>query len=114
MPPTSPSPALARIAERFSARLPARLDEMDTAAAAVAAGNETGALAELERILHDLAGTAPVLGYDELGALARSGEDMVVCIRVSATRPADESIEKLRAHLRRLRHVAKQERAEGQ
>lgn len=101
-----PSPALARIAERFAARLPERLDAIDAAAAAIDTAAAPDALGDLERLLHDIAGTAPVLGYAGLGAQARATEDLVVALRTGTGRPGVDTVEALFTQVQALRTAA--------
>ena len=55
---------------RFKTRLTERLNRFR----GLVAGNTGAEIADMRRLLHDLAGTAPSLGYPEIGSLARELE----------------------------------------
>lgn len=80
-PPTAP-PAAPSFQERFAAlgrewraQLPARLADVQSRSAACrCAPDDAGALEELHRLVHTLAGSAGTFGLDELSVRARAME----------------------------------------
>lgn len=76
------SSALQRVAERFATRLEGRLDQLEAEAGALSARSAPEAFVNLERALHDIAGTAPTLGYSALGQAARNAEHHVGLVRL--------------------------------
>lgn len=59
-------------------------------------------IAEARIVLHDIAGTAPVLGLSELGALARKGDDLALRLSQSAAPPDAATLTELRSTVERL------------
>lgn len=68
--------AVEAVRTRFLARFDDRLAELESLAAAAAAGDEDARVA-LQRGLHTIAGTAPTLGLHDLGAQARELEETI-------------------------------------
>lgn len=85
--------ALARLRELFVGRLGEALANMSSLAELLDAdgGNQT-ALAELERELHRLRGTAGTFGFTEAARLAGEMEDTVAAWRVDPSNPAHGAI----------------------
>nr|WP_281421913.1 Hpt domain-containing protein [Stakelama flava] len=100
---------MARIAQRFAARLPERIDAIDAAIDTLSTGAASETPGDLERMLHDMAGTAPILGYEVLGTMARRGEDMIAARRSSAGNANHESTQALLDQLRQLRLEAQRQ-----
>jgi len=67
---------LARVRDRFAARLPARIDESEKAIDPEAA-DPIEAVIVAHRRLHEMCGVAPTLGFAETGTAARAAETVV-------------------------------------
>lgn len=76
------SPALQRVAERFKSQLPKRLEALSDQAKSLTGLEAEETLIVMERALHDLAGTAPTLGFTDLGRIAREIERDVQQVRL--------------------------------
>ena len=102
------SAALQRVAQRFAVRLPARLDELEAEASALSSESPAEEFTNLERALHDLAGTAPTLGYAELGQAARDAEHHVEKVRLEDGPRDAGRLESLAASVRALRETVRE------
>lgn len=102
------SAALQRVAQRFAVRLPDRLDQLEAEATALSMTSSSDEFTSLERALHDLAGTAPTLGFAELGEAARDAEHQVERVRLDDEPYTKERLESLTASVRALRRTVQQ------
>lgn len=100
---TTGSSALARVAERFEKELPVRLDAMEGLAADLSADTDAQTFTDIERIIHNLCGTAPVFGYTDLGAYAVEIEDLMISLRSGGAKVDESNVSKLKAMLFHLR-----------
>jgi HPt (histidine-containing phosphotransfer) domain-containing protein len=98
--------ALEATAARFSAKLPERLAGLEADCDALTAGTLETALPSIERQLHDLAGTARLLGYPALGSAARGAEQEIARLRSQQKPPTCEQIAVLQSAVRELRASA--------
>lgn len=98
--------ALEGTAARFSAKLPERLAGLETDCAALTAETLKTALPAIERQLHDLAGTARLLGYPALGSAAREAEREIARLRSQQEPPTCAQIAALQSAIRDLRTSA--------
>ncbi len=86
------SAALQRVAHRFAVRLPERLDRLEADAEALSSKSSKDEFFNVERALHDLAGTAATLGFAELGVAARDAERRVGDIRLEDERRSADQL----------------------
>ncbi len=98
--------ALIPVAERFAAKLPQRLSRLEADSAELTAETLATALLALERDLHDIAGTAQLLGYPALGAAARYAERDAGRLRSQQATAGHERIAALQSAIRKLRASA--------
>jgi HPt (histidine-containing phosphotransfer) domain-containing protein len=98
--------ALEATAARFSAKLPQRLSGLEADCDALTADTLETALPAIARQLHDLAGTARLLGYPALGSAARDAEQEIARMRSQVEPPTCEQIAALRSAIRELRASA--------
>ncbi|MXO66071.1 Hpt domain-containing protein [Altericroceibacterium endophyticum] len=77
------SPALARVAARFTSRFPKHRAMLEEVRRDLHGNLPDLPLKEVQSMLHDLAGTAAPLGYPELGNLASDAEGKVKTLRTS-------------------------------
>lgn len=103
------SQALQRVANRFAVRLPERLDQLEVDAGSLSARSPEEAFSKLERDLHDLAGTAPTLGYSALGAAARDAERRVGLVRLEDEPRRAERLDMIAASVQALRQSVAQQ-----
>lgn len=100
------SAALQRIAARFAERLPERLDGIDRLIALWCSDSSTSQLDEIITTCHDLAGTAPTLGYPDLGVAAQQLEALALDVRRQAAGSSEENISILTGGIRALRDAS--------
>ncbi|MCW2307721.1 Hpt domain-containing protein [Rhodobium gokarnense] len=98
-------PALERIAARFAARLPSRLEQLEAHANALSQETYAPEMEALLVALHELAGTAPPLGYKDLGARAREAEIRLLEIKAMSGPPTDQDLAALRSMALALRET---------
>jgi HPt (histidine-containing phosphotransfer) domain-containing protein len=98
--------ALEATAARFSVKLPQRLAGLEAECDALTAQTLETGLPAIERAVHDLAGTARLLGYPALGVAAREAEQEVARLRSQREPPTCEQIAVLRSAIRALRASA--------
>ena len=96
-------PSIMRVAERFAARLPTKISEMEEAAAALARDARSEDAMTIERALHDIAGVASTLGFAPLGEAARRVEVVAQALRNGTAEINAASIEALQTGIRELR-----------
>ena len=106
MPQSTEKTTLARLAERFAEELPAKFEAIENMARQLSADTGTEAFANLERMVHNLCGTAPVFGYADLGAHAVRVEDFIIALRSGETLPDDKTLDQLKIMLFQLRDHA--------
>lgn len=102
------SEALQRVARRFAERLPDRLDRLEAEAGALSVESPQDKFVELERALHDIAGTAPTLGYYALGQAARDVERRVGDLRLLVEPRSVERLAMLAGAVQALRETTGQ------
>ena len=82
---------LSLIRARFLEMLPAHeaniLTDLDRAV--IDFGSASAPLARIETILHRVAGTAGMLGYDDLGICARTAENLIILCKDDETKKKD-------------------------
>lgn len=102
----SRSTGLARLAERFKERLPAQLEVIEAMATDLSTDTSPETLTDLERLVHNLCGTAPVFGYTDLGAHAVQTEDFMIALKSGEEPIDDNNISRLRSMLFQLRALS--------
>lgn len=71
---------IAAMIPRYLARAETRIFDLREMLARIDAQLGGDGIAEARIVLHDIAGTAPVMGLPELGALARNGDDLALAL----------------------------------
>ena len=77
-------------------RTQGRVVQVHQSLAAASADVAPAELSNARIVLHDIAGTAPVMGLPELGAMARSAEHRVAPLTQSTEPPSEASLHTLR------------------
>ena len=67
---------IAAMVPRYLMRTEDRVSKLRRVLTEAGGGGSAGAIGEVRLALHDIAGTAPVMGLAEVGALARQGDDI--------------------------------------
>ena len=105
---TSSATGLSRLAERFAAQLPERLDALEEVTRKISVGSDNSeAIASIEHIVHNFSGSAPVFGYTELGAHAMQAEDLVIAMGKGETPSDENTLGQLKTMIFQLREHAR-------
>ncbi|WP_300379111.1 Hpt domain-containing protein [Henriciella sp.] len=105
---TSSATGLSRLAERFAAQLPERLDALEEVTRKISVGSDNSkAIASIEHIVHNFSGSAPVFGYTELGAHAMQAEDLVIAMSKGETPSDENTLGQLKTMIFQLREHAR-------
>lgn len=102
---------LALIRERFAAKLPARLDDIDASLPQLtgAAGDVGAAVYSTHRKVHDLCGIGPTLGFHSTGKAARTCERILLQPSRDQRGLTEQELAQLKDGLAALRATAEQE-----
>jgi HPt (histidine-containing phosphotransfer) domain-containing protein len=79
-----------------------RLAELQESLAGSSSGDVAERLTAARLVLHDLAGTAPVMGLPEIGTLARGAEDRLVTLTQAADPVTEAGMTALRQEVSAL------------
>jgi len=83
-------------------RTQGRVAQVQQALATAPADGEPALLSDARLVLHDIAGTAAVMGLPEIGTAARGAEDRVVALAQSAEPLREAELDPLRQEIAAL------------